>query len=107
MDSIPLGKDVSMAFSKGSSTYLEVMAMRSSSPESDAGINIRGSHYGTVVQHCLMPVCFSCICSSHFYSIIALLGLQEGEYGKLKVTELTLTREALILYKNRLQKAVY
>lgn len=66
-----------MTFSKGVLTYLEVMAMLSSSPESDEGINIRGSHYGTVVQHCLTTACFSCICSSHFYSIMALLGLQD------------------------------
>lgn len=41
---------------------------------------------------------FPCICSSHFYSIMALLGQQEGEHGKLKVTAFKLTREALLYY---------
>lgn len=64
-----------MTLAKGVLTYSEVTATFPSSPESVVGINIRGSHYGTVIQHCLMQACFSCICSSHFYSIMALLGL--------------------------------
>jgi hypothetical protein len=41
---------MSMTLSKGILTYFQAVVPFSISPESDAGINIRASHYGTGVQ---------------------------------------------------------
>lgn len=77
-----------MTLSKGILTYFEAVAPLSISPESDGGITIRESHYGPVVR--ALP---------HFLlHVMALLGGREGVYRNLKVTELKLTREALLQY---------
>lgn len=57
-------------------------------PESDVRRTIRGSHYVTVSCKCEPP--------TSAVVISALLAGQDGEYGKLEVTKLTLTWEALL-----------
>lgn len=75
---------MSMPLSKGIVTYFEVVVLFSISPERDAGINIRGSHYGTVVQALSPATVFLLHLQQSLLEHRDTPGWTRGRVGKLK-----------------------
>lgn len=84
---------MSMTLSKGILTYFEAVVPLSISPESDAGITIRRSCSMGAAPFSPASAAVTLTVSRHSWA-----DGREGVYRNLKVTELKLTREALLQY---------